>query len=75
MTSDFIHLHCHTEHSVLDGLPKAEEYVYKCSKLGMPGIAITEHGNMTAVIKRILFRLIRPSPILHILFNYNLALS
>ncbi|MHA2100955.1 MAG: DNA polymerase III subunit alpha, partial [Candidatus Kariarchaeaceae archaeon] len=44
--SDFIHLHCHTEYSTLDGMPKIEEYILRCNDLEMPGIAITEHGNL-----------------------------
>src|SRR5574340_712418 len=46
---DFCHLHCHSEFSTLDGMPKVEEYVIKCGELGMPALALTEHGNMRSI--------------------------
>ena len=49
--SEFIHLHCHTEFSLLDGMPKVDEYVIRCNELNMPGIAITEHSVDDSVIK------------------------
>lgn len=48
---DFVHLHCHTEFSLLDGMPSVDEYVYKCNELGMDSIAITEHGNLRSMVK------------------------
>jgi len=48
---DFIHLHNHSEYSALDGMPKVEEYVIKANKLGMKGLALTEHGNMRSVVQ------------------------
>lgn len=47
--SDFVHLHCHTEFSTLDGMPKVEEYVIKAGEMGMSSLAITEHGNMRSM--------------------------
>jgi len=47
--SDFIHLHCHSEFSALDGMPKVDEYVIKCNKLGMDALALTEHGNLRSI--------------------------
>lgn len=49
MKSDFAHLHCHTEFSTLDGMPKVEEYVIRCAELGMSSLALTEHGNMRSM--------------------------
>ena len=49
--SDFVHLHCHSEYSSLDGLPKIEEYLIKASEYGMKGLAITEHGNLRSMVQ------------------------
>lgn len=49
--SDFVHLHNHTEFSLLDGLSKIKNMVKYVKELGMPAIAITDHGNMYGVIK------------------------
>ena len=46
----FVHLHVHTEYSLLDGAARIEEVVAKAHKLGMPAVAITDHGNMCRVI-------------------------
>jgi len=46
-----IHLHVHTEHSQLDGLGKPEQYIQRAKELGMPVIAITDHGNVDGAIK------------------------
>ena len=46
MMSDFVHLHCHTEFSLLDGAIKINELVKKAKALGMPATAITDHGNL-----------------------------
>lgn len=42
----FVHLHVHTEFSMLDGKAKIPDYVARAKKLGMPALAITDHGNM-----------------------------
>lgn len=44
--NNFVHLHLHTEYSLLDGVGKITEYVARAKELGMPAIAITDHGNM-----------------------------
>lgn len=43
---DFVHLHLHTEYSLLDGVGKIDEYIAKAKTYNMPAIAITDHGNM-----------------------------
>ncbi len=48
--SDFIHLHNHTEYSLLDGLGKVKEMAKRARELGMDALAITDHGNMYGVI-------------------------
>ena len=43
---DFVHLHLHTEYSLLDGACRIDELLDQAAKLKMPAIAVTEHGNM-----------------------------
>src|SRR3989344_4189055 len=49
--SDFVHLHNHSEFSLLDGLAKIKDIVSRAKELGMKAIAITDHGNMYGTIK------------------------
>src|SRR5579862_7227264 len=44
--SDFVHLHLHTEYSLLDGACRIDELLDQAVRLKMPAIAVTEHGNM-----------------------------
>ncbi len=44
--SPFVHLHNHTEYSLLDGINRIEPMMRKAVELGMPAVAITDHGNM-----------------------------
>ena len=44
--SDFVHLHLHTEYSLLDGACRIDELLDQAASLKMPAIAVTEHGNM-----------------------------
>src|SRR6186713_1853497 len=48
--SDFVHLHLHSEYSLLDGACRVEELLDKAVELKMPAVAITEHGNMFSSI-------------------------
>ncbi len=48
---NFVHLHCHTEYSRLDGLAKLPELVLEARKMGFPALAITDHGNVMGWIK------------------------
>lgn len=45
----FVHLHVHTQYSVLDGQSSIENLFERAEELGMPGLAITDHGNMYGV--------------------------
>ncbi|MCE1228393.1 MAG: DNA polymerase III subunit alpha [Firmicutes bacterium] len=47
----FVHLHLHTEHSLLDGLTRIPDLVKKCQATGMPAVAVTDHGNMFGMMK------------------------
>lgn len=49
--SDFVHLHNHTHHSVLDGLSKIPALISKVKDLGMEAVAITDHGTMSGVLE------------------------
>lgn len=47
----FVHLHVHTEYSLLDGSIKIEDLISRTKELNMESIAITDHGSMFGVIK------------------------
>ena len=52
MSSDsFVHLHLHTEYSLLDGAVRIPELMSKAKALGMPAVAITDHGNLFGAIE------------------------
>ena len=45
----FVHLHLHTQYSILDGLTNIRKLFERARELGMPAVAITDHGNMYGV--------------------------
>ena len=45
-SNSFVHLHVHTEYSMLDGAAKINELVSEAANQGMPAIAMTDHGNV-----------------------------
>ncbi len=47
---NFVHLHCHSEYSLLDGAAKITEMVKRAAKLGMPALAVTDHGTMFGLV-------------------------
>ncbi len=49
--SDFVHLHNHTHHSLLDGLTKIPNLVTRVKDFGMSACAITDHGTMSGAIE------------------------
>ncbi|HSP15123.1 MAG TPA: DNA polymerase III subunit alpha [Thermoanaerobaculia bacterium] len=49
--SSFVHLHLHTEYSLLDGASRPEQLAVKVAQLGMPACAITDHGNMFGAVE------------------------
>ena len=49
--TDFVHLHLHTEYSLLDGAVKVKELVDHCVKNGIDAVAVTDHGNMYASLR------------------------
>ena len=44
--SSFVHLHVHTEYSMLDGAALLDPLFERTAELGMPAIAMTDHGNV-----------------------------
>ncbi|HEX5334950.1 MAG TPA: DNA polymerase III subunit alpha [Propionicimonas sp.] len=46
MSSGFVHLHCHSEYSMLDGAARLKELVSRSEQLGMNALAVTDHGNL-----------------------------
>ncbi len=47
---DFVHLHLHTEFSLLDGACRIGELLDRVAELKMPAVAVTEHGNMFSAV-------------------------
>src|ERR1035437_934562 len=48
--ADFVHLHLHTEYSLLDGACRLDRLVEKAHELKFPALAITDHGAMHGVV-------------------------
>ena len=47
----FVHLHCHSHYSLLDGASKIPALVKRAKSLGMPAIAVTDHGNLHGAVE------------------------
>ncbi|HSX19935.1 MAG TPA: PHP domain-containing protein, partial [Gammaproteobacteria bacterium] len=47
----FVHLHCHTEYSLVDGLLRIDDLVAATKQMGMPAVAITDQANLFAMVK------------------------
>src|ERR1700735_2114494 len=47
----FVHLHCHSHYSLLDGASKIPALVKRAKALGMPSIAVTAHGNLHGAVE------------------------
>ena len=50
MTSEFVHLHNHSDYSLLDGAQRIDQLVNTIDDLKMDSVALTEHGNMFSVV-------------------------
>ena len=50
MSTEFVHLHLHTEFSLLDGACRIDELLDRAAELKMPALAVTEHGNMFSAV-------------------------
>ncbi|MDR1191722.1 MAG: DNA polymerase III subunit alpha [Verrucomicrobiales bacterium] len=51
MAKNFVHLHVHTEYSLLDGACRIPELVRRARELAMPALAVTDHGNLFGAIE------------------------
>lgn len=51
MTQQFVHLHLHTQYSLLDGANKIPDVLEQAHALGQPAIAMTDHGNLHGAIE------------------------
>lgn len=51
MAAEFVHLHVHTDYSMLDGACKISRLADICEEMNMPAMAITDHGNMSGVFE------------------------
>src|SRR5262245_40536059 len=47
----FVHLHLHTQYSLLDGANKIDALIPRVKALGMPAVAMTDHGNMFGAVE------------------------
>lgn len=50
MSKNLVHLHCHSEYSMLDGAARIKPLVEEAARLGMPALAITDHGVLYGLI-------------------------
>src|SRR5947199_8789781 len=48
--SQFVHLHLHTDYSLLDGACDVEKLCQRVQELGMPAVAMTDHGNIFGAV-------------------------
>lgn len=48
---EFVHLHCHSEYSLLDGAGRVKDMVKQAAQLGMPALAITDHGVLYGAVE------------------------
>jgi DNA polymerase-3 subunit alpha len=51
MSDSFVHLHQHTEFSLLDGMIRTKDLAKRAAELGMPAVAMTDHGNLYGAIQ------------------------
>ncbi len=51
MSETFVHLHTHSEYSLLDGLGRIKNLVSEAKKLGQPALALTDHGVMHGAVE------------------------
>ena len=51
MTAEFVHLHVHSEYSLVDGVARIKPLVGRVAELGMPAVALTDQSNMFALVR------------------------
>lgn len=50
-TRPFVHLHCHSQYSLLDGAARVDQLVRRAKELGMNALALTDHGNLHGALE------------------------
>ncbi len=50
MSAEFVHLHCHSEYSILDGACRIKDLVERAVELEMPAVTVTDHGSMAGAV-------------------------
>ena len=50
MSTEFVHLHCHSEYSILDGACRIKDLVDRAVELEMPAVTVTDHGSMAGAV-------------------------
>ncbi len=48
---DFVHLHGHSDYSLLDGACRIDDMVKRAAEYGMPALALTDHGNLFGAVE------------------------
>ncbi len=61
MSEEFVHLHCHSEYSMLDGAARLKDMVARSEELGMTALGVTDHGNMFGAYE--FYKTARNSPV------------
>jgi len=51
MSAPFVHLHVHSEYSILDGACRIPDLVRRAAELGMPAVALTDHGSLAGAVE------------------------
>ena len=51
MTNPFVHLHLHTEYSIVDSTVRIPRLMESVAKAGMPAVAMTDQGNLFGLVK------------------------
>jgi DNA polymerase III subunit alpha len=60
-SNEFVHLHCHSEYSMLDGAARLKDLVKTTDELGMKALAITDHGNLFGAYE--FYKVAKDSPV------------
>ena len=51
MSSSFVHLHLHTEYSLVDGMVRVKQLAQAAAKANMPAVAVTDQSNLFSMVK------------------------
>jgi DNA polymerase III subunit alpha len=51
MPAPFVHLHCHTDYSLLDGACEISQLMQQAEEQKMPSVAMTDHGNLFGAVE------------------------